>query len=102
MRPDKLAGTLKLLIDVVKILEGNRKFLNTSPEGEPQLGKRGIYRKVGGPIIQEHLIQLFWLLNYSDGEHSLLDIVEKSKYSFSDLRIAADILSEHGLLVACE
>jgi aminopeptidase-like protein len=102
MRPDKLAGTLKLLLDVVKILEGNRKFLNTSPEGEPRLGKRGIYRTVGGPIIQEHLIQLFWVLNYSDGEHSLLDIVEKSKYSFSDLRIAADILSEHGLLVACE
>jgi aminopeptidase-like protein len=99
MQPDKLTDALKLCIEIANILEGNEKFLNTSPEAEPQLGKRGIYRKVGGPIPQEHLIHLFWVLNYSDGEHSLLDIAEKSKFTFSDLRRAADILLEHGLLV---
>ena len=29
-------------------LEGNRTFLNLSPKCEPQLGKRGLYRMVGG------------------------------------------------------
>ena len=102
MRPEKLAGSLALCVEIVKILEGNHNYLNANPEGEPQLGKRGIYRKIGGPIPQEHLVHLFWVLNYSDGEHSLLDIAEKSKFAFSDVRKAADILLEHGLLIPCE
>jgi len=101
MSPEKLGGALALIASVVTILEGNGKYLNTHPKGEPQLGKRGIYRKMGGPVIQPNLLHLFWVLNYSDGEHSLLDIAEKSQFAFSDLRTAADILLEHGLLVPC-
>ena len=101
MRPDKLAGAVALCVDIFKILEGNAKYLNLSPEGEPQLGKRGIYRKMGGPIPQAHLMHLLWILNYSDGEHSLLDIAEKSRFKFSDLRKAADILLEQELLLPC-
>ena len=99
MSSKKLAGSLALMARIVTILEGNVSYLNTSPKGEPQLGKRGIYRKMGGPIIEQNLIHLFWILNYSDGEHSLLDIAEMSNFAFSDLRKAADILLEHGLLV---
>jgi aminopeptidase-like protein len=99
MSPEKLAGSLALMARIVTILEGNVSYLNTSPKGEPQLGKRGIYRKMGGPIIEQNLIHLFWILNYSDGEHSLLDIAEMSNFAFSDLRKAADILREQGLLV---
>jgi len=40
---------------------------------------------MGGPIIEQNLIHLFWVLNYSDGEHSLLDIAEMSQFAFSDL-----------------
>lgn len=99
MRPDKLAGSLELCYSVMRILEGNARYLNTSPKAEPQLGKRGIYRTMGGPIPNANLIHLFWVLNYSDGEHSLLDIAEKSKFSFADIRMAADLLQKHGLLV---
>ena len=99
MSPDKLAGSLALIARIITILEGNATYYNTSPKGEPQLGKRGIYRKMGGPIIEQNLMHLFWVLNYSDGEHSLLDIAEMSKIAFSDLRKAADILQEQGLLV---
>ena len=42
-------------------------------------------------------MHLLWILNYSDGENSLLDIAEKSTFTFSDLRQAADILLEHEL-----
>jgi len=99
MRPDKLAGAVTLCANIARILDGNAKYLNTSPEAEPQLGKRGIYRKIGGAIPKEHLMHLLWILNYSDGEYSLLDIADKSKFAFSDLREAADLLLEHGLLV---
>jgi aminopeptidase-like protein len=98
MSPEKLGGSLGLLARIVTILEGDAKYFNTSPKGEPQLGKRGIYRKMGGPIIEQNLVHLFWVLNYSDGEHSLLDIAEMSHFQFSDLRKAADILLDHGLL----
>ena len=101
MSPEKLAGGLALIARIVTILEGNATYFNRSPKGEPQLGKRGIYRKMGGPIIEQNLIHLFWVLNYSDGEHSLLDIAEMSQFAFSDLRRAADILLEQGLLVPC-
>ena len=30
------------------MLERNARYLNTNPKGEPQLGKRGLYRGVGG------------------------------------------------------
>jgi aminopeptidase-like protein len=53
---------------------------------------------MGGPIIEQNLVHLFWILNYSDGEHSMLDIAEMSLFAFSDLRKAANILLEHGLL----
>ena len=99
MSAEKLAGSLALCAKIVTILEDNAKYWNTRPKAEPQLGKHGIYRTMGGPIPPAHLIHLFWLLNYSDGEHSLLDIADKSKFSFADVRHAADLLLEHGLLI---
>ncbi len=41
---------------------------------------------------------LLWMLNLSDGEHSLLDIAERSGLSFESVRKAADALLTHNLL----
>ena len=38
------------------------------------------------------------MLNLSDGEHSLLDIAERSGLSFESVRKAADALLTHNLL----
>jgi aminopeptidase-like protein len=54
--------------------------------------------KDGG--VQE--LPLLWVLNLSDGEHSLLDISERSGLSFGALKIAADALAQNGLLRALE
>src|SRR5881409_589696 len=48
VRPESLAGSLSVCADVMEILENNGRFLNTSPFGEPQLGRRGLYRTTGG------------------------------------------------------
>ena len=77
------------------------RYLNTSPRGEPQLGKRGIYRTIGGSIPEESLVNLLWVLNFSDGDHSLLDIAERSAISFREIRQAADLLQRHDLLALC-
>jgi aminopeptidase-like protein len=41
---------------------------------------------------------LLWVLNLSDGRHSLLDIAERSGLSFEAVRKAADDLLAHDLL----
>ena len=46
--PAALAGSLRTYLDVVDVLEGNRRYLNLNPKCEPQLGRRGLYRTIGG------------------------------------------------------
>lgn len=102
VHPEKLSEAFATCLDIVAVLEGNRTFLNTNPKCEPQLGKRGLYRMVGGPAgggLDE--MALLWVLNLSDGNHTLLDIAERSGLRFEVLRRACDALREHGLLREC-
>ena len=71
----------------------HRRFLNLKRHGEPQLGKYGVYESLGGDVMPA-----LWLLNFSDGEHSLSDIAARSGLSFDKLLHAADILISRGLL----
>ena len=51
-----------------RVLEENRAYVNLSPYGEPQLGKRGLYRQLGGESETPDDEQaLLWVLNGSDG-----------------------------------
>ena len=81
------------------MLEANATYLNLSPKGEPQLGRRGLYRSDRRPTEAERgELALLWVLNLSDGEHSLLDIAERSGLPLRELRDAARTLLEHALL----
>lgn len=98
--PDALADSLSRCLQVVEILEDNRTYLNTSPKGEPRLGKRGLYRgQDADEATRARELALLWVLNLADGKHALLDIAERSGTSFATVRKAADLLLEHGLLV---
>jgi aminopeptidase-like protein len=99
MDPGTLAHSLTTCLSIVEILEGNDVFLNRNPTCEPQLGRRGLYRSAGGyGDVQALERALQWVLNLSDGQHSLLDIAERSGLRFEILRHAADLLVEHELL----
>jgi aminopeptidase-like protein len=41
---------------------------------------------------------MLWVLSLSDGNHSLLDIAERSGMAFDSIKIAAALLAEHQLL----
>ena len=98
VKPEALAGSLRLLLCIVRTLEENRCYLNLNPKCEPQLGRRGLYRSMGGTN-NSHLEEaLLWILNFSDGAHSLLDIAERSGLEFTILDQAAGILLDHKLL----
>ena len=52
--------------------------------------KDRLYRSMGGaPDAKTNELALLWVLNQSDGEHSLLDIAERSGLDFTLLRWAA-------------
>lgn len=100
VRPEHLAGSLDACLTILDVIENDGVYLNTSPKGEPQLGKRGLYNRTGGLTRdQASEFALFWVLNFSDGKHSLLDIAERSRLPFSVVAGAARRLSEAGLLV---
>jgi aminopeptidase-like protein len=98
VRPEHLADSFRVYLEVIDVLERNGRWLNTNPKGEPQLGKRGLYRNVGGGSFRE--AALLWVLNLSDGEHDLLEIAQRSGISFAEIAAAAAKLREHGLLAA--
>jgi len=94
----RLAEAFDVLSAVIDVLDGNRRYRNLAPEGEPQLGKRGLYRAMGGTNIPNLQFAMLWILNLSDGKHSLLDVAERANMDFFTLRVAADLLEQHGLL----
>ena len=98
IQPNALARSLRVCTAVVDLLEGNKKYRNLQPYCEPQLGRRNLYRSTGGDSIALEINARLWVLNFSDGEHSLLDIVERSGLPFSAIRDAADVLVENQLL----
>jgi aminopeptidase-like protein len=93
-----LAESLRRLLSVVDVLERNHSYSNLNPKCEPQLGRRGLYRQMGGTAGTGLEEALLWVLNFSDGEHSLLDIAERSNLGFSKLADAAQMLRTAGLL----
>jgi aminopeptidase-like protein len=99
VNPTSLADSFETYLAIIDLLENNRTYLNTKPKGEPQLGKRGLYTTLGGKqTTPEDRMALLWVLNLSDGTHSLLDIAERSGLSFSSLKQAAHALANTDLL----
>lgn len=98
IRPEQLAKTLRLCTSIFDVLENNRTYINQNPWCEPQLGKRNLYRSAGGGSIDAQMNARLWVLNMCDGEHSLLDIAERSGLPFPAILSAAQLLCEAGLL----
>ena len=101
IRPASLAGALDVLDTWVRILDGDARYANTHPFGEPQLGRRGLYPAPGGVrggAGRPDPLALQWVLNLSDGGHTLLDVAERSGLPFASVRASADRLVDAGLL----
>jgi aminopeptidase-like protein len=98
--PAALQGSLEACQRIVEVIEDNQRFRNRKPKGEPRLGARGLYGALGGvgPAAHEHA--MLWVLNQSDGTHSLLEIAQRSGLPFALLRDAARSLQAARLLAS--
>lgn len=96
---DRLADSYATIRDALDIIDRDRFLLNLHPKGEPQLGRRGIYTKIGGVAdAWRSNLAMLWVLNLSDGTHSLLDIAERAGLPFGIIHAAAEMLEEAALV----
>jgi aminopeptidase-like protein len=75
------------------------RYMSLNPKCEPQLGKRGLYRMIGGQ--KEHDfddVSIFWILCFSDGNFTLNEISHRSGINFEKLKKTANLLCEKNLL----
>jgi aminopeptidase-like protein len=99
VKPAQLAKSLQSCLQIFSVIENNHSYVNKKPYGEPQLSKYGLYGSIGG-IAESPTLQmaLLWVLNLSDGNHSLLDIAERAELHFEEIMQAATALEKQGLL----
>jgi len=97
-----LARSYSLIAETLDVVENDIVYRNKMPKCEPQLGRRGLYGTVGGDkdAVAANMAML-WILNLSDGMHSLLDIAERANLPFAVIRRSALLLERNGLLTPC-
>ncbi len=99
IHPEYLEQSFFVCMNAIAVLEKNRTYQSLNPNCEPQLGRRGLYRAVGGQAEgAKREMAMLWILNLSDGTHSLLDIAERANISFEIIASEAKILCDHHLL----
>jgi aminopeptidase-like protein len=101
--PQSLGDSLAALVEIVEILEGDRLYRSTSPMGEPQLEHHGIYDRLGRAPNRDELSRaVAWVLNLSDGRHTLFDIAERAAMPFRAISQASGLLESSGLVEPVE
>jgi aminopeptidase-like protein len=98
IKPEHLLESYSVIVKTIGVVEHDAVYRNMAPKCEPQLGRRGLYRRVGGKDIATENMAMLWVLNFSDGAHSLLDIAERSKLPFDIVLRATRLLEARGLL----
>jgi len=95
---ESLEESLRVCASIMDVIENNLSYRNLAPFCEPQLGRRGLYPATGGISPELEINARLWVLNLADGQHSLLDIAERSGLPFAVLNDAAGLLLRNGLL----
>lgn len=97
---DHLADSCQLAAGMLDLVDAEEVYLNTSPKGEPQLGRRGLYGPGAGDSSQEFQRAVLWVLNRSDGTEGLVAIADRAGLPIEAIRRAAAALEAKGLLRA--
>lgn len=88
--PESLDDTLRVALEIIDVLENDRLVRSLNPKGEPQLGRRGLYKAIGGDrALADLQMAYLWVMNLADGEHRLLDMAERASLPFATIRQAA-------------
>ncbi len=101
---DVMAEVIDVYMEILLTINGERKYYGRVQYGTPQLSKSPIpvysaEMKCHGVFRPDAFrAQVLDLLNYSDGQHTLLDIAEKRGHLLLELIEVAEKLVEAGYL----
>lgn len=99
VRPEALEESFRTCLKILDVIDQDAVFVNTSPKCEPRLSARGLWKKGGGEEGPgKDNLAMLWVLNLSDGRHTLLEIAERSGMRFETIQEAAEDLKRGGLL----
>jgi aminopeptidase-like protein len=95
--PEGLAGGFEFIKRCILTLEANRYYVVTC-KGEPQFGRRGLYRKRNekAPNVQGRVFRN--ICSYADGTNDLIDISNIIEMPAFEVAKAVQILVENGIL----
>lgn len=98
--PAALEESYSVVAAILDLLDADRVFERLDGRGEPQLGRRGLYRAIAGQSDAGGATQqdLLWALNLADGSHSLLDMAERAQIPFRRIQAAAALAEGAQLL----
>jgi len=92
----KMAETIDAYSCIVKSIEDGEYWINLCPNGEPQLGPRGLFRSLSQKKRDSEELAMWWLLNYSDGSYDLDYISKLANIDVSLLRSVANKIKSRG------
>tara|TARA_Y100001954_G_C15685628_1_gene540071 strand:- start:680 stop:1039 length:360 start_codon:yes stop_codon:yes gene_type:complete len=85
--------------EIISKMNQDTFYRNLKPHGEIMLGRRGLYPTLGaGRNVSQEIKAMNYLLNYSDGLHTIQMISDYSKIPVEELKPVARRLAEHNLL----
>lgn len=93
-----MCESIEVYLKILLSLDMNKKYLNTLPNGEPQLSKRNLYPTLGMKNANQERSAILWLLNLSDGDNDLLSVSAKSGIEISVIHSVAQTCVKAGLL----
>ena len=102
--PEALGQSYAMIETLFDLLDGDLTYRRVDGRGEPQLGRRGLYRAIAGQREAGGATQmdLLWFLNLADGHHSLLDMAIRADVPFARLEAAARLALDASLVEVCD
>lgn len=103
VRPEALADSLRVLEAILAELE-RPQLRRLGPPGEPQLGRRGLYREIAlagppaDPAADARQRAIMWVLALADGDHAEQDVAERSGLPVAVVEEAVRALGAAGLV----
>ncbi|MDH5291331.1 MAG: DUF4910 domain-containing protein [Acidimicrobiia bacterium] len=99
---ERVLAAVDVATEALELFDQRRPLTNTSPEGEPQLGRRGLFAKIGGTIGTASKESTYlWLLSLADGDTDVVDVAARAGLPLDEVVLAAARLRDAGLLTEC-
>ena len=97
-----LAGSLEILLELLRVLDANLVLRRAEPRGEPQLSRHAIDGRMTPALLDGRDVAreaLLWVMNLADGETDLLAIAERGNVPYPAVTDAARVLLDAGILL---